>query len=148
MDEIEKLKNLKCANERQEKNKDLFLFACFTGLAYIDIYYLKNNNIIIDPNGSKHIQRNRQKIGVLSIIPILLSVCYWNSNKFFVWSYPIPAYTHSSAASTRAFHKCKAKELRTITRYRNGAMWQTITGAFAMSPWETLATGKLFSRRS
>jgi hypothetical protein len=28
----------------------------------------------------------------------------------------IPAYTHSSAASIRAFHKCKAKELRTMTR--------------------------------
>jgi len=25
-------------------------------------------------------------------------------------------YTHSSAASTSAFHKCKAKELRTMTR--------------------------------
>jgi hypothetical protein len=40
-------------------------------------------------------------------------------SKYFAAKYAsrnIPAYTDSSAASTKAFHKCKAKELRTMTR--------------------------------
>lgn len=60
----------------------------------------------------------------------------------------IPAYTYFSAASTNAFPQIQSEgtsDHDMVTKWR---ICQTITGAFAISPWDTLATGKLFSRRS
>jgi integrase len=49
----------------------MFLFSCFTGLAYIDVYNLTNSNIIIGIDGEKWISTKRQKTESPSRIPIL-----------------------------------------------------------------------------
>ena len=49
----------------------MFLFSCFTGLAYIDVYNLTNSNIIIGIDGEKWISTKRQKTEIPSRIPIL-----------------------------------------------------------------------------
>jgi integrase len=54
-----------------DRNRDIFLFACFTGLSYSDILTLKSHHIITDPDGTKHINKPREKTGVLSYIPLL-----------------------------------------------------------------------------
>ena len=43
MDELHALQNLSGLSEAMERNRDLFLFACFTGLAYADIFEIFNN---------------------------------------------------------------------------------------------------------
>ena len=53
------------------KVRNLFLFSCFTGLAYIDIYNLKWSDIHTDKNGYKWIFRDRTKTTVESYIPLL-----------------------------------------------------------------------------
>jgi site-specific recombinase XerD len=55
---------------RLEYVKDLFLFSCFTGLAYIDIKNLKRSNIIQN-NGRDWIKNKRAKTGVEASIPLL-----------------------------------------------------------------------------
>ena len=65
---IQKLENLIPSLDR---NRDLFLLACFTGLAYSDIKALHALNIIVEPDGSKHIERYRTKSMVMSYIPLL-----------------------------------------------------------------------------
>jgi site-specific recombinase XerD len=71
VDEIKKLQQLKPLPEGLRKNRDIFLFACFTGLAYSDIKSLKGSNIIVDPDGTKHIECYRNKTNVLSYVPLL-----------------------------------------------------------------------------
>ncbi|KAA9036563.1 site-specific integrase [Ginsengibacter hankyongi] len=57
--------------ERLQHIKDLFLFSCYTGLAYIDIYNLTANNISIGIDGEKWIFTHRQKTETPSRIPLL-----------------------------------------------------------------------------
>jgi len=71
MEEINALQKLDGLTEAQSRNRDLFLFACFTGLSYSDIRDLRNHHIIIDPDGSKHIEFYRNKTIVISYIPLI-----------------------------------------------------------------------------
>jgi integrase len=51
--------------------KDIFLFCCYTGLAYADIYKLKRTEIVEGIDGGKWITTKRQKTDTPSRIPIL-----------------------------------------------------------------------------
>jgi len=57
--------------ERLEIVKDIFLFGCYTGLAYVDIKNLSYDNINKGFNNSDVLHVQRQKSGVMSSIPIL-----------------------------------------------------------------------------
>lgn len=70
-DEIESLLNKEFKLKRLELVRDMFLFSCFTGLAYIDVYNLTKSNIIIGIDGEKWISTHRQKTESASKIPIL-----------------------------------------------------------------------------
>ncbi len=69
--EIESLLNKEFKIKRLELVRDMFLFSCFTGLAYIDVYNLTSSNIIIGIDGEKWISTHRQKTESASKIPIL-----------------------------------------------------------------------------
>ncbi|MFA9189201.1 site-specific integrase [Flavobacterium magnesitis] len=69
--EIETLLNKEFKIKRLETVRDFFLFSCFTGLAYIDVYNLTQSNIIIGIDGEKWISTHRQKTESASKIPIL-----------------------------------------------------------------------------
>jgi site-specific recombinase XerD len=57
--------------ERLNQVNDIFLFSCFTGLAYIDVKKLTKNNINIGIDGERWIFTNRQKTDTKSNIPLL-----------------------------------------------------------------------------
>ena len=67
--EVLLIKNFKI--NRLELVRDIFLFSCFTGLAYIDVHNLTKSNIIIGIDGEKWISTHRQKTESASKIPIL-----------------------------------------------------------------------------
>ncbi len=69
--EIDSIINKEFQNERLSFVKDMFLFSCYTGLAYIDIYKLKKSEIEVNPNGIYWIRTRRQKTGVKAHIPLL-----------------------------------------------------------------------------
>lgn len=58
-------------NERLSLVRDIFLFSCFTGLAYIDVKNLTKLHISIGIDGEKWIFTHRQKTESASKIPIL-----------------------------------------------------------------------------
>lgn len=49
----------------------MFLFSCFTGLAYIDLYNLRLENIVIGEDGKKWIHTFRQKTTTKVKVPLL-----------------------------------------------------------------------------
>ena len=51
----------------------MFLFACYTGLSYIDVKTLKAEHLERDGQGRMWIKKKRVKTGVLSRIPLLPS---------------------------------------------------------------------------
>lgn len=69
--EIQKLIEKKFSTLRLDLVKDIFLFSCFTGLAYADVKKLTANNIVIGIDGNKWIKFNRSKTNTRSNIPLL-----------------------------------------------------------------------------
>jgi len=57
--------------ERLQLVKDIFLFSCYTGLAYVDVRKLKRSEVVRGIDGEHWIYTNRQKTDTLSRIPIL-----------------------------------------------------------------------------
>lgn len=71
MDEIETMLNKVFVSDRLNQVKDIFLFSCFTGLAYADVKKLSRKNIAIGVDGDRWIYINRTKTDTRSNIPIL-----------------------------------------------------------------------------
>ncbi len=69
--EIQKLIEKELHTDRLDQVKDIFLFACFTGLAYADVKKLSSDNIVIGIDGNKWIKINRSKTDSPSNIPLL-----------------------------------------------------------------------------
>jgi integrase len=70
-DELDRLENTEISNKRIEVIRDMFVFCCYTGLAYADVSKLKPSNIISYPDGSLWINTSRTKTDVDSHIPLL-----------------------------------------------------------------------------
>jgi integrase len=51
--------------------RDIFLFSCFTGLAFVDVKQLKRSEVGVGVHGEKWIFTKRQKTGTSSRIPLL-----------------------------------------------------------------------------
>ena len=60
-DEINKLYNLEIDNKSLSDVRDAFILQASTGLAYIDIYNLKKEDIQVDEDGTHYIVKNRHK---------------------------------------------------------------------------------------
>ncbi|MCU7550201.1 hypothetical protein OCK74_13850 [Chitinophagaceae bacterium LB-8] len=57
--------------ERLERVRDIFVFVCYTGLAYVDVEQLTQDNIVIVIDGKKWIYTMREKTDGKSNIPLL-----------------------------------------------------------------------------
>lgn len=56
---------------RLDQVKDVFVFSCFTGLAYADAKKLSSDNIVLDISGERWIKIKRSKTDTRSSIPLL-----------------------------------------------------------------------------
>jgi site-specific recombinase XerD len=70
-EELQKLMQKSFAIKRLEHVRDLFIFCCFTGLAYIDVKNLRKNNIRTSFDGNLWIMGKREKTDVAFNIPLL-----------------------------------------------------------------------------
>ncbi len=70
-EEIEVMLNKTFGPERLNQVKDIFIFSCFTGLAYSDVKKLTPKNISIGIDGERWIYVNRTKTDTRSNIPLL-----------------------------------------------------------------------------
>ncbi|MCT4590446.1 MAG: site-specific integrase [Carboxylicivirga sp.] len=70
-DELHKLESLKIRISRLDTVRDIFIFSCYSGLAYIDVANLTMDNIRKGIDGNLWIITQRQKTKVPSIVPLL-----------------------------------------------------------------------------
>jgi len=57
--------------ERLNEVRDVFIFCCYTGFAYADIYNFRHNSIMIGLDGNYWLSTNRQKTGTKEKVPLL-----------------------------------------------------------------------------
>lgn len=70
-EELEAIENKQIENASLRTVRDLFVFSCYTGLAFIDAYNLKPDNLNKGIDGRLWITIHRQKTAVKSQIPLL-----------------------------------------------------------------------------
>lgn len=70
-EELSRIYNKRFSSDRLTLVKDIFIFSCYTGLAYVDVRGLKKDHIGIGIDGQKWIFKNRQKTDTKSKIPVL-----------------------------------------------------------------------------
>lgn len=107
VDELKLIIQKKFSLRSLETTKDLFVFSCFTGLAFVDAMNLKRENITLAENGDMWIKITRQKTNIPSIIPVMdiaksIIKKYENQNDSYVLRCPAPYGngTHVCAALT------------------------------------------------
>ncbi len=70
-DEIQRIVEKDFSTDRLNQVKDIFIFSCFTGLAYADVKKLTKNDIVIGIDGQNWIKTKRTKTDTRSNIPVL-----------------------------------------------------------------------------
>lgn len=70
-EEIQLLHDKSFSMERLEQVKDVFLFSCFTGLAYADVKKLTPKDVVIGMDSERWIKTNRTKTKIKSNVPLL-----------------------------------------------------------------------------
>jgi site-specific recombinase XerD len=70
-DELQRMRDKVFPTERLTQVRDVFLFCCFTGLAYVDIKKLKHSEICVGVDGERWVFTSRQKTDTPSRIPLL-----------------------------------------------------------------------------
>ena len=69
--EVNAIRKKKIDIERLARIRDLFIFECYTGLAFTDLMSLNNGDFHIDEYGHKWIIKKRHKTNVVATIPLL-----------------------------------------------------------------------------
>lgn len=69
--ELNTIMNKKLEIERLEEVRDVFIFCCYTGFAYSDIYQFEHNSVIVGLDGEYWLSKNRQKTGTKESVPLL-----------------------------------------------------------------------------
>lgn len=69
--EIDVIMHKEFTTERLERVRDIFIFSCFTGLAYIDVKNLRQSNIRTSFDERLWVMGKREKTGVSFSVPLL-----------------------------------------------------------------------------
>jgi site-specific recombinase XerD len=70
-DELARIETRDLENPMLQRVRDLFVFSCYTGLAYIDLVELKPVNILTAVDGMKWIKTTRKKTNIPINVPLL-----------------------------------------------------------------------------
>ena len=70
-EELENLENYKFSQSRLEQIRDMFIFCCYTGLAFNEMFKLETKHIVVGFDGNKWIHIIRDKTNKLVSVPIL-----------------------------------------------------------------------------
>lgn len=117
VDELKLIIQKKFSLRSLETTKDLFVFSCFTGLAFVDAMNLKRENITLAENGDMWIKITRQKTNIPSIIPVMdiaksIIKKYENQNDSYVL--PRSPHQHVNACLKQIASSCGIKKNMTF----------------------------------
>ena len=71
VNEIRAMRKKEFDSQRLTQVRDVFVFACYSGLAFTDLKNLTKNDLYMDEQGKEWIIKSRQKTKVISHIPLL-----------------------------------------------------------------------------
>lgn len=71
LEELNRLSEKEFEIDRLELVRDVFLFCCFFGLAFIDVYNLRKEHLVTDNNENLWIRKIREKTNNMCNIPLL-----------------------------------------------------------------------------
>lgn len=69
--ELDTIENRHFSDPLRQRVKNIFIFCCYTGLAYVDVMALKSENIVTGADGTLWIKAVRQKTGIAFHVPLL-----------------------------------------------------------------------------
>lgn len=72
-EELDELEKKTFQSEALNRVKDCYLFCCYTGLAYKEMFELKKEDLIIKPDGTIWIYKKREKTERSFSVPLILS---------------------------------------------------------------------------
>jgi site-specific recombinase XerD len=135
--ELEKIKNQEFEKPVQSINRDIFVFACYTGLAYADVKALNKNHLQVGVDGKKWIYMRRSKTNTAVRIPLLEEAerildCYNNHPRIDGTEKLLPVYSNQK---TNQYLKEIAKKVK----IRKKLSFHTARHTFATTV--TLANG-------
>jgi site-specific recombinase XerD len=70
-EELKLIEKKKIEVQRIAQVRDIFVFSCYTGLAYVDVFELTRDNFVTGIDGEKWILTKRKKTGSKSNVPLL-----------------------------------------------------------------------------
>lgn len=70
-EELDRIENKEITMPRLIRVRDIFLFSCYTGLAYVDVVKLTPSDVVVGIDKKKWIYTNRTKTGTKSNVPLL-----------------------------------------------------------------------------
>lgn len=70
-DEIDIIMSKKFSTKRLEEVRDVFVFCCYTGFAYADVYKFEKDAVMKGLDGNLWLSTNRQKTGIKESVPLL-----------------------------------------------------------------------------
>ncbi len=78
-EDFEKIRDLKIPASRITHNiaRDLFLFACYTGVPYADAVSITDDNIYTDDNGAlwlKYLRKKNEHLGRVKLLPVAIAL--------------------------------------------------------------------------
>lgn len=71
VDELRTIRSRQFETARMAQVRDVFIFACYSGLAFTDLKNLTKDDMLIDEDGKEWIVKPRQKTKIISHIPLL-----------------------------------------------------------------------------
>jgi len=71
IDELNKIMNKDFGTDRLNEVRDVFIFCCYTGFAYSDIYQFERNAVMKGLDGNLWLSTHRQKTGIKESVPLL-----------------------------------------------------------------------------
>lgn len=71
LEEVRRIRTKVLGSRSMENVRDLFIFQCYTGLAFYDMSSLTQKDIKVDDDGKEWIVKERIKTGVMAYIPVL-----------------------------------------------------------------------------
>lgn len=69
--ELSNMENFEFSIERLDRVRDLFVFSCYTGISYVDIMNLTEENLVLGMDGGNWIYTKRQKTKSSVKVPLL-----------------------------------------------------------------------------
>ncbi|HQP04093.1 MAG TPA: site-specific integrase [Bacteroidales bacterium] len=70
-EELKRIEDKEIEIKRMDQVRDIFVFCCYTGLAYCDVSNLMKEHIVIGIDGLPWINQNREKTDIKAQIPLL-----------------------------------------------------------------------------